>query len=237
MKAPALNYPYVSVSTQPGELAAVVAGRLAEQLRESGAGLFDVLRTNDTTTLILGDGPVGVNGPCSSWILGGTDSGFNIPAPPLAVSASYDAVTDSVAMHWINPPKGYDSIVIVYYSVPLAVLPGNATHYVHQRRDGSIDAGFSSTDIPVLVMGYKDGVPSNGAGVRLRRHVEQESLMNVPFTAGIAPGFEPWVQSKSADAVKFRQGNLPEMKPGAKVDRLQGKGFQQIISGGGATPP
>jgi hypothetical protein len=232
MKAPSLNYPFVAVTNEVGDSAAMVTEKLAHQLRERGDDL-KVLRTNDFLKLILGGGPVGTSGLYGTWILGGTDRGFNIPPPPTAASASFDTATDSVTIRWINPPEGYDSIVVVYYGDALAILPGDATQCVHRRRP-AMDAGFSSTDIPIFVLGYKDGVPSNGVGVRVRNHNQQESLMNVPFTTGTAPGFETWAHDTTTNHIQFTQGNLPRMHSGTDTRKFNGKGFYQIIKGEGS---
>ena len=234
MKAPALNTPYVSVTNQPGDSAAIVSDRIVRAIQQQG-GLFEARRTNGLVTLVLGGGPVGMIEACSDWILGGTEHGFNIPPAPTAVSARYDASSDTVELAWENPSGGYDSIIIIYYGVPEAVLPGNVTHFTHQRRGSGVDAGFSNMDIPVLVMGYKDGVPSNGSGVRLLRQTQLESLMNVPFTSGLAPGFEAWQDKLSANAIKSEQSTLPEMKPATEVRQFEGKGFYQTVGSQGAS--
>lgn len=228
MKAPAWNYPYVTVTNKPGESSASVLARLAQELTNcidcaQWYGKTPVEGIKENSLVLYGSSP---------WIFGGTDTGFSIPPPPIGLTASYDIKTDQVTFEWINPPEGYDSIVIVYYSVPLVVLPGNATRYVHQRK-GGVDAGFSSSDITVCVMGYKSGVPSNGVGVRLRRHVELECLMNVPFTAGTAPGFEVWTHNTPASALKFEQVNVSNVTPRGDVHVSQGKGFYQVAKGKG----
>lgn len=228
MKAPGWNYPYVIVTNHPGEPASVVAARLANALAQCSAcaewyGGNPVREVHDGTLLLSG---------CAPWIFGGTETGFDIPAPPTAVSVSYDPASDEVTINWVNPSEGYDAVAIVYYGSLLCMLPGNVTRYVHKRGRG-IDNGFSSSDIVVFVMGYKRGVPSNGVGVRLRRHTEQEALMNVPFTAGVAPGFEAWRHNTSAECLRFEQGNLPGAKPATDVRQFEGKGFYQVINGRG----
>jgi hypothetical protein len=169
--------------------------------------------------------------------LGGTETGFNIPDPPTGVSACYDPTTDKVLFQWNDPRGGYDSIWVVYYGELLATLPGSATQYVHKRGSGmrgwAIDTQRSSTDLNVFVLGQKAGTPSNGAGVRLRKHVQQESLMNVPFTQGIAPGFQRWTDNTSGGDFQFAQGNLPGMAPATDVQKFQGKGFYQVLKGHG----
>ena len=233
MKSPAWNYPYVTVTNQAGESALSVIGRLATQLRACSVcqkyyGKNPI--SSDSTTLVLQDGIIPVG--CTAWVLGGTEQGFSIPHPPFAVSASYEKNSDSIILEWANPLSDLDKIEIVYNSLPLATLPGKTTRYVH-RRGGAIDAGFSSDDVTVFVMGCKAGVPSNGSGVRLLRHTLQESLMNIPFTQGIAPSFQAWKLQSKEESIQLEQGNLPGMHPGAETLQFQGKGFYQVIKGRG----
>jgi len=228
MKAPGWNYPYVIVTNHPGELGSLVVARLAKALANCPGcaewyGDNPVREMHESTLVLSGHSP---------WVLGGTETGFNIPDPPTAVNVSYDSTSDEVIINWANPSGGYDSIFVVYYGSLLTELPGNVTRHVH-KRGGGIDAGFSSKDIVVFVMGYKGGVPSNGAGVRLRNHNEQEVLMNVPFTLGVAPGFEAWLHNTPAENLKMQQGNLPGVKAGSELDGFEGKGFYQSIRSSG----
>jgi len=78
-----------------------------------------------------------------------------------------------------------------------------------------------------MLVGYKNGAPANGTGVRLRKHVQQESLMNVPFTQGVAPGFQKW--TNGGGAVTLEQGNLPGVEPQKNVAAFHARGFYQII--------
>lgn len=230
MKAPGgWNNPYVAVTNKPGEGAGSAISRLALELANCSACAE---RYGGNPVREIRDDALVLSGP-SPWIFGGTETGFGIPPPPTSVCASYDASTDKVIIEWTNPPGGYDSITIVYYGTPLAVLPGNAMRYVHDRKAGLSDSGFSSADILVFVTGQKGGTPSNGAGVRLRNHVQQESLMNVPFTQGTAPGFQTWTHNTAAGSITFEQGNLPGMAPDTDVRKFQGKGFYQVLKGRG----
>jgi len=227
MRAPALNYPYVVISNQPGVTAAQALGRLALELANCSAceewyGRKPVFEIKEDELIIGGS---------SAWIFGGTDAGFNLPAPPDAVSVAYDTTNGQTTIEWINPPGGYDTIVLSKNSRVLRSLPGNTTHYAHQRDES--DAGFPSTDMAVAVVGVKEGVPSNGAAVRLSNHTRQESLMNVPFTGGVAPGFQRWNDPAASDPVTFGQGNLKGMEPAKNVNAFNGKGFYQILRGRG----
>jgi len=229
MLAPGANYPYVAVTNKPGEPAASVLGRLASELANHPAcakyyGKEPVREITGNTIVLPGGRPEF----CPTWILGGTESGFSIPLPPTCVSASYDS--QRVALEWVNSPTGYDSISVLVGGIPLVSLPGNTTRYVHDWKVGG-PLVPRSDDVVYLVMGCKAGTPSNGAGVRLRSHVQQESLMNVPFTRGIAPGFRIWTHNTPAGAMSFEQGNLPEMGPGLDGRKFNGRGFYQVIQG------
>ena len=228
-KTPGWNFPYAVVTNMPGETAASVISRLAAQVDDfsrSGKVLrrSPVLEVKQEALVLRGPEP---------WIFGGTDTGFSIPDAPYAVSASFDKQSDTASFQWVNPGAGYDSIWIVYYGQLLAVLPGKTTRYIH-KRDAIIDSGFSSSDLNVFVVGQKDGTPSNAAGVRLRKHVIQECLMNVPFTQGLAPTFKPWMHNTPAGAVEFLQGALSGMEPATDAWQFEGQGFYQILKGRGA---
>jgi hypothetical protein len=165
-----------------------------------------------------------------SWILGGTESGFNIPPPVTSLSASY--ASNRVILAWINPPDGYDSITVVYGGIPLLKLEGAATSFVYEGQFGTGQL-FSSTDVTFLVEGCKGGTPSNGAGIRFRNHSVQESLMNIPFAHGIAPSFRAWSNIASTGSAAPEQGELPGMAPGADPWSFRGGGFYQVVRGSG----
>jgi hypothetical protein len=232
MRAPEWNYPYIEVTNEVGEAASSTLNRIARQLSACAAcsksyGGNPVAVANNE--LRLQDIIVPRPG-CTSWILGGTDRGFNIPSPPAAVSASVDSTIVTVA--WENPPGDYDSILVLCNGIACGALPGTATRLVYDRRS-VIGPASPTADTVYIVIGCRHGTPSNGSGIRLRRYVEQESVMNVPFTAGIAPGYEGWMSEAVAGRLSFVQGHLPGVEPGTEVRNLQGKGFLQTIHGQG----
>ncbi len=229
MPAPGWNSPYVITTIDKGESTASVISRLALDISCSRAFAemyrgSPIREIRENMLVFSGSIP---------WILGGTDAGINILDPPAAVSASYDVENERLLIEWCNPVTQYDTISIIYYGTPLITLPGDVTRYVHERKDSHVDSGFSSSDITVFVMGQKGGTPSNGVGVRLKRHVKQEALMNVPFTQGLTPGFEAWMHNPAEKMLKLSQGNLPGMNSGSMVQQFQGKGFFQILEGNG----
>jgi len=230
-KAPALNYPYVFTTNQFGKSAAVAIERLAEEIKacsscEKVFGANPVSLTDGTMVLQGGT----MDGACSTWILGGTETGFNIPHPPRAVSANFS--NSRILVTWNNSTE-YDSIAVICGGIPLAALSGSANRYVHEQ-NSILGSYVSSDDLSFMIVGCKAGVPSNGAGVRLQKRALQESLMNIPFACGIAPNCEPWSYKTAGNDIGFEQGNLPGMEPGTDVRQFQGKGFYQIIKGSNA---
>ena len=194
--------------------------RLAQRLQASAAafGGDRVSRRSDHALLLFGANP---------WVLGGTDAGFRIPPPVTGLSASYQG--SKVVLRWSNPECGYDRIEIVFNGTPIVgALPGNATQYTQPP-----DIAAGPTEPVVYVVGHKAGTPSNGTGIRLLSHVKQESLMDIPFTQGLAPGFETWTDRASGGSVRVEQGELPGAAPGASTGQPRPRGFYQVVRGTG----
>ncbi len=232
MMAPELNYPYAAVTNQVGEGAPSVISQLAAALRGCDACTKSYGGNPVSTsaeTLVLQAGHTW-SGGCTTWIIGGTERGFSIPMAPSALSACL--ASNQVTLEWVNPPGGYDSIAVVVGGSGWASLRGNSTRVV-QSRASSQDPNFPSEDITYVLVGCKDGTPSNGTGVRLRNRVRQESLMNVPFTQGIAPGFRSWQHTAPQGTFHLEQGDLPSMAPSTDPWRFLGKGFYQVVRGNG----
>jgi hypothetical protein len=231
-----VNSPYVAVTNEPGANAETVVRRLAAQLAAAEAA-FNGKRVEsvaDSRLVLYGSNP---------WMFGGTERGFSIPAPVTSLSASFIQQGRKVVLRWANPPGGYKCIHVIYKGRDahpgvaalrrLGGLPGETTEYVHHPDDPSEPLLWSS-DVDAIVVGYsKDGTPSNGTGIRLLNHVREEALMNVPFTRGLAPGFQAWTDPASGGSVKVEQGELLGMAPGAATGRAQRKGFYQVVSGNG----
>ncbi len=230
MPAPSANYPYVAVTNSRGDSAVSVIARLVHELTNSiefvqAYGRNPVLEVEDNSLVLLGGGRAD-----PSWIFGGTEDGFNIPAPPLALSAS--SQSNNVVLNWINPEGGYDWITVSYGGIPVVRLSGTSTQFVFEGQFGLKNL-FNPANVIFVVQGSKDGAPSNGVGIRQKNYRLQESLMNVPFTKGIAPGFESWAFETASPNISFEQGNLPGMAPKSDVRQFEGKGFYQIIQGYG----
>jgi hypothetical protein len=224
------NFPHVALTNAPGESSGSVLRRLAIALTNcsaianlDGGANFTV---EATETKLMRIWP-------PFWIFGGTESGFGIPDPPHSFSLSYDRANGGVTMLWANPPGGFDWLAIIDGGVDLATLPGTATRYVLTRK-GTLDAGLSSGDGAVLVMGFKGKTPSNGTVVRLSKQTRQESFMNAPFTRGVAPSFQTWTNKARAGDLVFEQGNWPDLCNGTNVGTFQDKRYYQTIKGRGA---
>ena len=87
-----------------------------------------------------------------------------------------------------------------------------------------------------MVVGYKSGTPSNGAGVRSTEdYRQQESQMNVPFTMNVAPGFQTWQEPGGTNLVEFEQGTFPGYGngPGEERSPIPQNKFYQILKGQG----
>jgi hypothetical protein len=219
----AWNRPYVEITNSPGDSAAVVIARLAKALSECRilpdlAPLPRVGVVNSNALQLFGQRIPG--------LLGGTDSGLEIPDSPIAVALNYRAESDSFVLEWQNPSVGYDRIWISQgISGDISDIPGNSTSYSFARPQRD----YPTPQESVTIVGVKKGTPSNGVVVRLKHLSEQESLMNIPFTRGVAPGFEKWI-NKPGSSLKLEQGNLPGMVP-CTAEKFDGKGFYQVIRG------
>ncbi len=209
-------------TNHPGDSAQVVASRLAKQLEEMGIKVR-LMPTNEAAILILPGGGI----LSAEWLVGGTDIGFNLPAPPEAVSVSYDTDTDNVTVRWVNPSAGYDWVLIHYMGTynRIAKLPGSSTSYTFRPY---FIQSLHPEDLRVLVLGEKDGVVSSGGPVLFDKvGVQQRAVMDVPFVHGIAPGFEAWTYNLSAKAIAFQQGKaLSSTGNGTSLDA---PGFYQVV--------
>ena len=204
--------------------------RLAIQLRaaETAFGGNPVSNQSDAELSLFGANP---------WMFGGTDAGFIIPAPVASLSASWVEEGRKVVLRWTNPPEGYDRVYVAYKGEGmlggLGGLPGNATEYVHLPASATEPLLWSS-DVDAIVVGYnKDGTPSNGTGIRLLNHARQESLMNVPFTQGLASGFQAWTDRTRGGSIKVEQGDLPGVPPSTSTGQPRPLGFYQVVRGNG----
>ncbi len=227
-RTPNGNYPYVCITNISGETAPSAIKRLALKLSKCEPcadwwGGDPVVRVNDNMLTLYG------SYHCGQWLFGGTEKGLGIPLPPLSTSCSYS--NDNLILKWENPSGGYDSVTIVCLGVMVGNLSGDTESFTHKK----IYQGFPDPEknFTYFVVGCKERVPSNGAGVRLINHTIQESPMNVPFTCGVAPGFKKWQYNTDESSIVFKQGNRPGVGPNRDMKKCKGKGFYQIIEGNG----
>jgi hypothetical protein len=226
MRVPAWNCPYVIVTNMPGDSASTVIARLSKALSDCAAcskyygGM--VYHTNNNLVLI-GYG----------WIFGGTDNGFNIPKAPTAFTASCQS--NILTLKWNNEAE-YDSIELFIDGIRVATLPGSATQYTLDNHNTYHSLFLSRLrDVTFSICVVKSGTPSNGSVLRLKNRTLEELLLNTPFLAGVAPGFEKWTDHKNHYLIDFEQGSLPEMMPATDVRWLEGKGFYQMLGCQGAS--
>lgn len=231
MKAPLVNYPYIEVTNHAGEGANVVIRRVVDALDHSKEckdyyGTKLVVDSTETSLQLSG----GSNAGLGAWIIGGSERGFNVPDAPKSVSAQVRA--REIVVNWINPDSIYDSITVVTEGYSWRGLPGNQTHFEYPLE--ALNPLMNITSFCFIVVGTKRGMPSNGSGVWVRKRVEQQSLMNAPFTKGLAPNFSAW-SSKRPDggSVVMEEGLLNGVGPGQSVRGLKRNGFYQVIKGVG----
>ncbi len=183
-------------------------------------------------------------------MFGGTETGFNIPPPVTSLSASWVEEGRKLILRWTNPPGGYDLIKVICdwdaVGRGRAGLPGNATEIVLQGSDTTPLRW--SLDVAATVVGYsvgyseditapngkrsrivKDITPSNGGRIRLLNHVKQESVMDVPFTQGLAPSFQLWTDRGSGTSVRVEQGELRGVAPAASTGHPRPAAFYQVV--------
>ncbi len=227
---------YISIETTPGESAQSVASRLADMINTMHStqpmdkpthvlwrGGYKAKSSGDT--LILG-------GWLSGYALAGTESGLGIPKPPTSLSRSYNE-NGQIILYWENPPESaYDFILVQCFRRDFGEcyrvrLPGDATYFVidHKLITKNIK------DLNVLVMGFKDNIPSNAAAIYSKDNFQSE-FFGIPFTDGVAPNWVRWSVDKNLEAEAFEQGEkFPSMKINNVALSLSTKPFYQAIKG------
>jgi len=228
MKTPSSFVPYVAVDTVSGESYSSVLNHLAAEIETCtlcpelwGGTTADV----EDDGLVLGGAP-----GCGEYIFGGTEVGLGIPPAPLALSVSYEPPQDKATLAWILPTNDYDAVSVVEGGIHLYYLAGNRTNFVHHR-NGWRNSNSDTNDMWYCVVGCRKGIPSNGTGVRVQNGRTQESLMNVPFTRGCAPGCQKWSYG-ALDNIELEEGRREGVSPKVDLERsLRGKGFYQMLKG------
>ena len=226
------NQRYVAIETSVGESAESVARRLVEAINASHrrksskehilwVGGYQAIASKGTLTLAAG---------IDAYTLAGTETGLSIPSPPSFLSCSYDEMGDKVLIQWENPEEVYDFILVQCYWTDFdkyfskRVAP-TSTSFVIDRKEIPVNID----DFNVLVIGFRDDIPSNTGAIHLRDH-SQEEVYGIPFTAGTAPNWSPWSTAEKKDKTFLEQGkkyaNLPFYNP---ATALLTKPFYQVI--------
>lgn len=235
------NAACVSILTHKGESAAQVAVRLAEALREAASR--DRLAYQGWKLASAREGVLeGLPGSdrMGDYFLAGTETGLGIPKPPSSLTCLYDEQTRRVNVHWVNPPDGYDTIVVLLswhdyeHSRPNR-LAGDASDFV-------VDPGWDIphpvevNDLDVRVVGYRKNVPSNVAAMHVSGHAQEERF-GIPFSTGVGPNWSAWstgVDGKGPHCeqrvreecvhksdIRHSRVSAPEAKPYVQVIRAQ----------------
>ncbi len=227
---------YISIETTPGESAQSVASRLADMINTMHStqpmdkpthvlwrGGYKAKSSGDT--LILG-------GWLSGYALAGTESGLGIPKPPTSLSRSYNE-NGQIILYWENPPESaYDFILVQCFwrdfgERYLKELPGDATYFVIDTKRITKDI----KDLNVLVMGFKDDIPSNAAAIYSKDNFQSE-FFGIPFTNGVAPNWNVWSSSENPGKDVFEQADkCAEMNIHTAALSLSTKPFYQVIKG------
>jgi len=229
------NQSCMVIETSVGELAESVARRLADAINASHAAyrrksskehilwVGGYQATASKGTLILGGG-------IDAYTLAGTETGLGIPPPPLFLTCSYDETAEKVLIQWVNPEDVYDFILVQCYWTDFdhhfsKRVDGTSTSFVIDRKQIPVNID----DFNVLVIGFRDDIPSNAGAIHLRGHCQEEAY-GIPFTAGTAPNWSPWSTAEKIDKTSLEQGgkytNLRFYNP---ASALLTKPFYQVI--------
>lgn len=229
------NARFVYIDTFSGEPAETVVDRLARAIADSNS-LFEYDRVinidRDSAKKSMARGStLRLTGTLGDYCLSGTEKGLCIPYPPVSLSCSYNEPNDSFILYWINPPGGYDSIMVILNWRDFDwrnkyIIPGMLTSYTIDRKKVPVDIG----DLDIWLIGFRDNIPSNATAIHISGHCLEE-IYGIPFSDGIAPNWTAWSTSAQSDRAAFEQGekytNLLFYNP---VKVLLTKPFYQVIN-------
>ena len=204
------NQRYVVIETSVGELAESVARRMADVINASHAAyrrksskdhilwVGGYKATASKGTLILGGG-------IDAYTLAGTETGLGIPPPPLFLTCSHDETADKVLIQWVNPWEVYDFILVQCYWTDFdhhfsKRVDGPSTSFVIDRKQIPVNID----DFNVLVIGFRDDIPSNAGAIHLRGHCQEETY-GIPFAEGVAPNWTVWSTAAKVEKTAFEQ--------------------------------
>jgi len=233
------NQRYVVIETSVGELAESVANRLADAINASHAAyrrksskehilwVGGYQATASKGTLILGGG-------IDAYTLAGTETGLGIAPPPLFLTCSYDETSDKVLIQWVNPEEVYDFILVQCYWTDFdhhfsKRVGGPSTSFVIDRKQIPVNID----DFNVLVIGFRDDIPSNAGAIHLRGHCQEETY-GIPFAEGVAPNWTALSTAAKVDKTAFEQGDKYTDLPLYNLAKaLLTKTFFQVIKAPG----
>jgi hypothetical protein len=185
---------FVSIETQPNESPSSVVDRLTGAILHSDV-FFDVVdymteeelelekqRYVNENTLRL---PYGIR-----YYFAGTETGLGIPRSVTSVNCSFDSSHDLIDVFWKNPSlEEYDRIKLYFRWTNLE--RGRPELHVRQDQVGGTVSNFSLRrvlfsdlppinidDLDVLVVGYKNGIPSNATGVHFCNSTNTQQELN-----------------------------------------------------------
>lgn len=172
---------FVSIETEPNEPPSSVVDRLAGAILHSDVFL-DIAEyiteeelerekkryvRGNTLRLLIG----------IRFYLTGSETGLGIPKPVTSVNCSFDSSHDLINVFWNNPsPEAYDRIKLYFRWTNLK--RGRPELHVRQDQVEGTVSDFSLRrvlfsdlppinidDLDVLIVGYKNGIPSNATGI------------------------------------------------------------------------
>ena len=205
---------YVTVKTSPGDPAEYVVDQLASELRTSGR----IARGAEAEGRILKGLPLVLG----FHAFAGTETSLGVPPPPLFPSGSYDSKANQVTLRWINPRDGYNFPLCDFNE-----MPANATECLVNMKGRNPQA-------PFLVIGIRNGVPSNFAVINVSRNA-QEELECLPFYNGVMPNWSSWSTSSKPGDAQFEQGTkagvdlVEHQRLPIKINAPDNKPFYQLI--------
>jgi len=247
------NPRYIRIDTHAGETAETVIARMAAAINEvspfnpnrSRARLLNEkgeLVSGDEVPIVRAEGNLlkSLGGSPGAYIFAGTETGLGIPSPPTSLSASYDAGSQEVSLHWENPPGPYDAIKSSV-GIQAGTATGGVLKYPPPRKRHILPKVFSSDVVRgnkglrrFTVIGCRGGVLSNAAVITLDYDDNsQQELDTLPFTGGICPNWKAWSHGGEPGMLVLKQGTKGEWKqfdqtPKAPIEPRDRNFFQRI---------
>jgi len=226
----------VIIETISGETAEKAIERLAKTINETDPFNWEFPKGKKLVTSSGGE-LKGILGSCGDYMFAGTETGLGIPRPPHSLTANYDPNLKKIALKWINPTNGYDSIRVRinwsnYDHRGGDGIPGNSESYDINLARIPVDMG----DIDILVIGVRNDIPSSAAAIHINNNI-QEELYGIPFTGGLAPNWQSWSLDAESGKIGLDMGIRNELTTAKNrtynpIKTAETKPFYQIINTG-----